>query len=212
MGKLGSNFEGAYQSARGGIKEFFQKHRVLFLFLLFVCLVAVLTGVFTAIKNADNYSAVWFDNYNIKNFYDSDMGTWDLFFNRFGSYLVCLVIVLLSSLNVFLTPFGVVVLAIRSYLVGLNCCFMFILFGLSGMLTTIIIILPIQIINLLLLVAFCACMFVRARNKQKYGSYCVGNEKKSFVLFLIFLLLFTVVNVVETLLLFVFSSKIILVI
>lgn len=212
MGKFGSNIEGAYQSARGGIKDFVRRHKVLLLCLLFVSLVAVLTGVFTAIKNADNYSAVWFDNYNIKNFYDSDMGTWDLFFNRFGSYLVCLLIVWLCSLNIFLTPFSIAVLVIRGYLVGLNCCFMFLLFGLSGMLTTIIIILPIQIINLLLLIAFCSVMFVRAKNKQKYGTYCVGSEKKPFVVFLIFLLLFTVVNIVETLLLFVFSSKIILVI
>ena len=212
MRKFGSNFEGVYQSARGGVGDFVRKHKVLLLCLLFISLVAVLTGVFTAIKNADNCSAVWFDNYNIKNFYDSDMGTWDLFFDRFGSYFACLIIVFLSSLNVFLTPFSVAVLVIRAYLVGLNCCFMFLLFGLSGMLTTIIIILPIQIINLVLLIAFCALMFIRARNKKKYGAYCVGGEKKPIVIFFIFLALFTLVNVVETLLLFVFSSKIILVI
>lgn len=212
MGKFSSNVDGVYQSARGGIKDFVHRHKVLLLCLLFVSIVAVLTGVFTAIKNADNYSAVWFDNYNIKNFYNSDMGTWDLFFNRFGSYLVCLLIVLISSLNIFLTPFGIVVLVLRSYLVGLNCCFMFLLFGLSGMLTTIIIILPIQIINLVLLIAFCAQMFIRARNKQKYGTYCVGGEKKTMSIFFIFLVLFTLVNAVETLLLFMFSSKIILVI
>lgn len=212
MGKFSSGVEGVYQSARGGIKDYIRKHKILLIVLSFVALVSVLTGVFTAIKNADNYSSVWFDNYNIMNFYNSKIGTWELFFNRFGSYLICLGIVFASSFNVFLSPFSVVVLVIRSYLVGLNCCFMFLLFGLSGMLTTIIIILPIQLINVLLLIAFCSLMFVRARNKQKYGSYCIGGEKKPFVLFLIFLVLFTLVNVVETLLLFIFSSKIILVI
>lgn len=212
MGKFSFGVEGVYQSARGGIKDYIRKHKILLIVLSFVALVSVLTGVFTAIKNADNYSSVWFDNYNIMNFYNSKIGTWELFFNRFGSYLICLGVVFICSFNIFLSPFSVVVLVIRSYLVGLNCCFMFLLFGLSGMLTTIIIILPIQLINVLLLIAFCSLMFVRARNKQKYGSYCIGGEKKPFVLFLIFLVLFTVVNVVETLLLFIFSSKIILVI
>lgn len=212
MGMFSLGVEGVYQSARGGIKDYIRKHKILLIVLSFVALVSVLTGVFTAIKNADNYSSVWFDNYNIMNFYNSEIGTWELFFNRFGSYLICLGVVFICSFNIFLSPFSVVVLVIRSYLVGLNCCFMFLLFGLSGMLTTIIIILPIQLINVLLLIAFCSLMFVRARNKQKYGSYCIGGEKKPFVLFLIFLVLFTLVNVVETLLLFIFSSKIILVI
>ncbi len=212
MGKFSSGVEGVYQSARGGIKDYIRKHKILLIVLSFVALVSVLTGVFTAIKNADNYSSVWFDNYNIMNFYNSKIGTWELFFNRFGSYLICLGIVFASSFNVLLSPFSIMAIVIRSYLVGLNCCFMFLLFGLSGMLTTIIIILPIQLINVLLLIAFCSLMFVRARNKQKYGSYCIGGEKKPFVLFLIFLVLFTLVNVVETLLLFIFSSKIILVI
>lgn len=212
MGKFSSGVEGVYQSARGGIKNYIRKYKILLIVLSFVALVSVLTGVFTAIKNADNYSSVWFDNYNIMNFYNSKIGTWELFFNRFGSYLICLGIVFASSFNVLLSPFSIMAIVIRSYLVGLNCCFMFLLFGLSGMLTTIIIILPIQLINVLLLIAFCSLMFVRARNKQKYGSYCIGGEKKPFVLFLIFLVLFTLVNVVETLLLFIFSSKIILVI
>lgn len=212
MGKFSSGVEGVYQSARGGIKDYIRKHKILLIVLSFVALVSVLTGVFTAIKNADNYSSVWFDNYNIMNFYNSKIGTWELFFNRFGSYLICLGIVFASSFNVLLSPFSIMAIVIRSYLVGLNCCFMFLLFGLSGMLTTIIIILPIQLINVLLLIAFCSLMFVRARNKQKYGSYCIGGEKKPFVLFLIFLVLFTLVNVVETLLLYIFSSKIILVI
>ena len=212
MGKFSSGVEGVYQSARGGIKDYIRKHKILLIVLSFVALVSVLTGVFTAIKNADNYSSVWFDNYNIMNFYNSKIGTWELFFNRFGSYLICLGVVFASSFHVLLSPFSIMAIVIRSYLVGLNCCFMFLLFGLSGMLTTIIIILPIQLINVLLLIAFCSLMFVRARNKQKYGSYCVGGEKKPFVLFLIFLVLFTLVNVVETLLLFIFSSKIILVI
>ena len=144
MGKFSSGVEGVYQSARGGIKDYIKKQKVLLIVLLFVALVSVLTGVFTAIKNADNYSSVWFDNYNIINFYNSEIGTWELFFNRFGSYLICLGVVFICSFNIFLSPFSIVVLVIRSYLVGLNCCFMFLLFGLSGMLTTIIIILPIN--------------------------------------------------------------------
>ena len=62
MGKFSSGVEGVYQSARGGIKDYIKKHKVLLIVLLFVSLVSVLTGVFTAIKNADNYSSVWFDN------------------------------------------------------------------------------------------------------------------------------------------------------
>lgn len=212
MGRINSRVEGVFQSASGGIKEHIKRHKVLIVCLAFLVVVSVLTGVFTAIKNADNYSSVWFDNYNIMNFYNSEIGTWDLFFNRFGSYLVCLGIIFVCSFNIFLSPFSVVVIVLRSYLVGLNCCFMFLLFGLGGMLTTIIIILPIQIINLLLLIWFCSLMFIRAKNKQKYGTYCIGSEKKPFVLLLIFLLLFTLVNVIETLLLYIFSSKIILVI
>ncbi len=212
MGKTNASISSAFIHAQSGFKDYIRRHKLLLICVMFIVLASVLTGVFTAIKNADNYSSVWFDNYNIVQFYKSNMGTWDLFFDRFISYLICLIIMFLCSLNIFLTPLSFVVLIIRSYLVGLNCCFMFLLFGFGGMITTIIIIFPIQIINLLLMVCFSSTMCVKAKNKKRYGSYCVGNEKKPIVLFLIYLLAFTLVNVLETVLLFVFSSKIILVI
>lgn len=212
MSKLNANLNNSFISIKSGIKEFWNRHKFLVLALSFFVLVALLTGIFTAVKNADNYSSVWFDNYNIIQFYNSEMGTWELFFSRFISYAICLIVIWICSLTIFLTPLSFAMLMIRAYLVGLNSCFMFILFGLSGILTTIIIIAPCQIISLVLLIVFMTIMLKRASNKRKFGSYCVNKEKSSFVIFLIFLLLLTLVNFLETLLLYIFSTKIILVI
>lgn len=210
--KRKSVFGGFWINASTSFKDYFRHHKVLIFSLAILLLVAILTGVFTAIKNVDNYSAVWFDNYNIMQFYKSKMGTWDLFFSRLGSYLICLVVMLVCSLNVFLSPLSIAVLLIRGYLVGLNACFMFLLFGFNGIITTIIVIIPCQLASLVLLMTFLSLMLIRAKNKRKYGISCMGGEKGRLSLFGIYLVLFIAINIVETLLLYLFSSKLILVV
>lgn len=190
------------------LKDGINNNKKICFFIVLVCLIGILTGVFTAINYCNGESLINFNDYSICKYISGELGTFDLFFSRFFSYTLVLLIIWLSSLSVFLFPASLFVLAYRGYLLSLNVSIMIILYGVNGLITGIVVILPVHLIGLLLLSCFACCCFKKASLNKRYG-HC---EIKLWDKFLIFLLLLTLLNIVETLLLNLFSGRTILVI
>ncbi|MBO4412837.1 MAG: hypothetical protein J5779_02365 [Clostridia bacterium] len=176
--------------------------------IIIVCLIGVLTGVFTAINYCNGQSLINFNDYSICKFISGQLGTLDLFFSRFFSYTLVLTIIWVSSLSVYLFPVSLFVLAYRGYLLSLNVSIMIILYGVNGIVTGVFVILPVHLVGLILLSCFACYCFKKAYLKSRFGS-CNFNLWDKY---LIFLLLLTILNLIETLLLTIFSGKSILVI
>ena len=178
----------------------FKKNKIFYIICLILCLIGLFTGIFVAFKSGITVSTL--NDYNLYYYTSLDLASFGLFFTRLLSYACFLIILSICSLNVFLVPIGIVLIAYRTYLAGFNCCILISLFGISGAITSIIIIFPFQLIITFLLILYFALMINRSEQKKKFG-YCLIKFWKTY---LIFFAILTIVNLLETILLIVLNA------
>lgn len=195
-----------FSNLKYSILDSFKSNRKTTFFLIIFLLLGLLTGIFTAIRYAKGSSLIAFNDFSLSQYLAGDLGTSDLFFSRLFSNTIVAVIICIGSLSVYLLPINLIVLTYRSYLVALNCSLIIIINGFGGIISCLLIILPCQIITLLIITIFCSYACKRAVLKKKYGSTCKIWDK-----LLITFVLLLIVNGIETLLLYLFSGQIILV-
>ena len=123
---------------------------------VFVTLVAILTGILTAIKLSSSASGISLSDFSMIIFVDGDAHTVSVMFSRFLSCLVMSVLLLIFSFNYYLSVIGYCLIVYRGYLIGLNCAILIIFCGFGGILNSILIIFPCQLIIMCLLgLMFC---------------------------------------------------------
>ena len=201
----------SYSRKIGGIKyklfDVFKENKKTTLFLVLFCLIGLLTGIFTAIKYANGASLINFNDFSLSQYLSGELGTKELFFSRLFSNSITIIIICFCSLSVFLVPVNFILVTYRAYLLTLNCSLIIIVNGLGGFVTCLLIILPCQILSLLIICLFCSFSAKRAVIRKKYG----GSNCKIWDKFILTLIALLVINGIETLLLYFFSSKIILI-
>ena len=183
----------------------YNQNKLLFLSLLFVCIVGILTGIFVALKCGITTSTL--KDYNLQIYTCENSSFFGNFFSRFGSCFGNVIILFICTLGIILIPVGYTLIAYRCYLVGFNTTLLITLFGISGAISGIIIILPCQLI----ISALCIIYFVLMSNRRKQKK-CFGHSDLNFLkTTLLFLVLLLLICVIETLLLTIFSVNTILV-
>lgn len=187
--------------------ENFRENKKTTLILILVASLGIFTGLFTAIRYAQGASLIAFNDFSISRYLSGELGTWSLFFSRIFSSTVVILIISISSLSIFLMPLSFIVIGYRSYLIGLNCSLIIILNGLSGIISCLLIILPCQLAGLLALSIFSSYSCKKSCMKKRYGNCNFKLWNKLLIIFLLLIL----ICAIETLLLYLFSSKIILV-
>lgn len=190
-----------------GITGFFRQNKIKIFVLIFLAVLGILTGVFTALKSG--ISVYNTQDYNLFVFTNGNLFSFDIFFSRMLSHITVIAVISLGSLTILLLPFSYLIYIYRAYLIGFNCTLLIVLFGFSGIFTSIVIIIPCQIAVTFVFIVYFCIMINRAIEKRRFG-YC---EKPKFLkVFLITLLILTLLNVIETLLLICLNGNTILVI
>ena len=202
--KTNAFFSGLKFSFERTIRE--NKWKIILTSLLVI--VAIVFGVVVAVKAdfADTFKAL--QEINIKGFQDGFVASTSAFFARALSLIFNVILLFGFSFSPFLMIFAEVLLCYRGYLFGLNFALIFVFYGLGSMITAIVVILPCQILTLLALILFYCVVSKVNSNCKKYGSSDC-NRATLFVLALIVVLL---LDLVETLLLFLLNGKVIMVI
>lgn len=190
-----------------GIQGFYGKNKTQIFVLSFFALLGLLTGIFTAIKCGVN--SVTLHNYNLTIYCNSTLFSFDVFFSRMLSHVCMLVILTISSLHIAVIPIGYLIHTYRTYLIGFNCTILVLSFGFSGMFTSILIIFPCQLLVTFVFIIFYSLMISRMLQKRRFGNCGRSHFLK---IFFIFLLILTILNAIECLLLMLLSAKTILVI
>ena len=183
----------------------FNQNKLLFLSLLFICIVGLLTGIFVALKCGITTATL--KDFNLQIYTCEDGSFFGNFFSRFISCFGNVLLLFLCSLAIFITPVGHVLVAYRCYLVGFNTTLLITLFGISGAISGIIIILPCQLVITAICIVYFVLMCNRRSQKKKFGRCDLPFLKPT----LLFALLLLVICLTETLLLTLFSVNTILV-
>lgn len=189
--------------------DIFKENRKTTFFLTLFIVVGLFTGIFTAIRYFNGFTLINFNDFSLTSYLNGDLATSSLFFSRLFSVSVVSIIVFITSFSIYLIPVNFIVLTYRSYLLTLNCTIIILFNGLSGIICCLLIVVPCQIISLIIISLFCSFAFKYAYVKRRYG---VCNDFKIWPKFFLFLFLLLIINLLETFLLYIFSSKIILVI
>lgn len=169
--------------------------------------VALLTGIIIAIKYYDA-STICLSNYGLADFSGGIISS--SFFSRFFSMILIMLLLFACSFTVWTFPLGILILVYRTYLLGLNLTLMFILYGIPGMLVSLIIALPCQLAIVFVLLIYFVLMYSNQCACKQFGSYR-GMQGKLKILLWVLLILF-ICNLFESLVLVIFNVNVILVI
>ena len=202
-------FSSGFYNLKFSFIEFLTNNKTKIIVCCMFCLIGILTGIFTAVKLQSAGDTDILESFNVIYKIEDFENFSANFFSRLLSYLLVSVLLLVFSLNPFLSLFGWCLLAYRSFLISLNCVSFIFIFSFNGILKSILIIFPCQLLMIVtLMIFFCYMCNVFYQNK-KYGC---GKGNNVIMPILICNIILTVLNLVETLLLFIFRSNVILVI
>lgn len=186
----------------------FKENKWKILLTSLIVVAAIVFGIVVAVKAdfADTFKAL--QEINIKGFQDGFVASSSAFLARAVSLCFNIILLFGFSFLPYLMIFAEVLLAYRGYLFGLNFALIFVFYGLGSMITAIVVILPCQLLTLAALILFYVIMSKVNSNCKKYGA-CDCNRLAFFLLGLGVVLL---LDLVETILLFVLNGKVIMVI
>lgn len=191
------------------MQEFVQANKYKIILISVLCLIGILTGIFTAVKISGTDDLDLFEAFNLTKSLSEFENFSNNFFSRLFSYEVVLVLLLIFAQHPAVNVFGYCLITYRGFLIAINCTMLIIVFSFSGILKSLLIILPCQ----LLMLAVMAIYFCFACNQTRTRKVYCKNKKQGIVLqFVIATVALSLVNLVETILLFVFKSSVILVV
>lgn len=194
------------RSSRVNIKEVvcdaFRKNKIKFIIILFCTLTSLFAGIIIAIKtkSLDVFTSFLGDAKKLK-------GT--NFWLRLLSMLVIFGFVLLGSLRVWLSPFAILFISYRAFLLGGNISLLIILNGLSGFVIGLIVVLPCQILSLILFVLFYLLLCEGRGYRKSYG--CDRMKNYNVILILAGVGCFILICLLESLFIWLLSPQIIFV-
>ena len=167
--------EAKISSIKYSIIGFFNKNKTTITFIIFLVVIALLTGVFTGIKLYNMGGSIDIERYSFITLINGDIYSVSIFIKRFLSATLVLSFCILFSINKWLSIFGFLLIAYRLFLVALNCTFIVIVLGFGGTINSLLIIFPCQ-----LLIMFCIIVaFLISKNCFKTKSVC-GKLDDSF--------------------------------
>lgn len=185
-----------------------KENRGKFILTLILVIIAISAGIFVAIKHSNSESLSRLQEISLDDFKNGLVGSSSAFFSRMLSLSVNAIILFGVSFVPILFPIAEILIVYRGYLFGLNFALIFILYGLGGSLTAIVVILPCQLLTLFVLMMFYLILSKINGNCKRYG-----NTDCNRLLYLLFgLLVLLILNLTETLLLYLLNGKVILVI
>lgn len=196
-----------FRDARNFILESIKECKIKTIIILVVSIITLITGIIVAIRTHDSYNIQ--NSYGVVDLSSNDIST-STFFTRLLSMLLVFLILLGSSYNKYTFVIGFIFLGYRAYLLGLNLCLMIIFYGFSGVIVSVIVAFPCQLITLAILGVFFIMMSKTFCDYRAFGGCRIPKQKTKIILATLILLL--LVCILESLLLTLFSAKIILVI
>ncbi len=196
-----------FKDASNFILETIKECKIKTILICTITIIAILTGIIVAIRTKDSYNAS-----NIFGVVDisSNQISVSTFFTRLLSMLLIFLVLLASSYNKYTFVIGLIFMAYRAYLLGLNICLMIIFYGFSGIVVSVVVAFPCQLITLAVLGIFFILMSKTFCDYRAFGGCRTPRQKTKIIITTCLILI--LLCAIESILLTIFSAKVILVI
>ena len=181
--------------------------RIKTIIILVLMVIALITGIIVAVRTKDSYSIS--DSFGVVDISSNSVNS-STFFTRLLSMLLVFAILLGSSYNNYTFAIGLIFLGYRAYLLGLNLCLLIVFYGFSGVVVSVIVAFPCQLLTLVVLSIFFIPMSKTFCDQRNFGGCRMPKQKTKIIVSTLICLL--LLCLLETILLALFSAKVILVI
>lgn len=185
-----------------------KENRIKFIITIILVLISLSAGIFVAIKYSGSANLSRLQEISLDDFKSGFAGSSSAFFSRMLSLSINILILFGCSFLPILFPVAEILIVYRAYLFGLNFTLIFILYGIGGSLTAIVVILPCQLLMLFALIMF---YFISSKINGNCKRYAKA-ECNRLLFLLLGLIILLVLNLAETLLLYLLNGRVILVI
>ena len=189
---------------KSSAKKYFATHKTMFVFLSLLFLVALITGVFTGIKGADNISINNINDKTLIKYFKGDSGPFAFFITRLLKYIFAILFLFFCGKTRFCGVMVSCFIIFMSYSLGLNSTVFILLFGIGGMVNAIIVIIPVRIVVLALYIIMACLASKNSYIIKRYRKCCF--DYKMLIKWIWFLLVLVVVTLIETIFINMFSS------
>lgn len=196
-----------WHNVKYSLKYFYSKNKFQIFTLVFIIILLLLTGLFTALKISDLEKAMKVAEFSFEAISEGKIYEFSYFIKRCLSILLMLGLLFVFSLSKWCCFLSYILIGYRAFLITLNCVLLIRYVGISGIIILIFIILPCQILQLLIMSLLFIVFIANKKEKQECGGVSNGYLKTLIVLLSVSFLL----NVIELLLLYLFKATTILV-
>ena len=170
---------------------------------LVVSALVILIGFIIGVYSAFSFLPAEFTDENqLLSFLSGNMSSFSSLIYRIFSSLIILLLLFLFSKSKWLSPFAILIIFYRAYLLGVNIGMMLRFYGISGIIVAVIILFPIHLFELILFSVFYFSLL------SQNNCFIVMSTKKFLLISLAILL---ILNLITSILLLIFSPNIILI-
>lgn len=150
------------------LKMHLKNHFWVYFFIILTMVIGLVLGIVLIFSENSYVDLLNSDDQNLLEYINGSANLSSLFFKRLFSSLLFIAIIFLSNMVIETSFLSVLVLGYQSLLLVLSCDAIISLQGASGVINCLLLILPVNIINLLAMAFFCGCMISRAAVAKKF--------------------------------------------
>lgn len=154
------------------LKEFFKEYNKILIILAFASLFAIIVGILTASKYSSKLELSNISNETFIKFLKNDTGVWSLFFSYFINFLIVSVIAIFLNIKPFCICFNIIAICFWCYLNAFDFTIVILLFGLSGILCSILLLIPFFLIVLFICLLISSIAIKNNLQRNKFGKKC----------------------------------------
>ena len=178
------------------IYNFFVKYYKVIIFLALISLFAILTGVLTASKYASKLDIDNFINKTFANFIKNKSSVWSLFAKYLFNYLILCIVAIFLNIKPFCCVFNIVAILIYSYSSIFDITVFIILYGISGIIYGVLILLPFFLVLLFIYICISSIAIKGCVSSKKYGKIC-DNDFSNIKIYVLLIILAVILMIIK---------------
>ena len=171
------------------ISTFFKHYKKVMILLLFVAVLGIVAGIFTSTKYSSSLELENIPDKNLLAFISNERGSFGTFFAYAIRYLIIILLIIFLNINTFFAIVNVTYIFVFGYQLGFTVYTIIALYSFAGIINSIILIIPFQLLLLIGLVLISALSINKNRIICRYGKLPFCNNYRQIYLILTILFL-----------------------
>lgn len=151
---------------------FLQEYKVVIFIGSIVLMFGAIVGVFTVIKYSADIKIDNLSDTGLVEFVKGNKGTMGLYFPYLFGFLFSAIIIIFTNFKPVFCVFSYLVLAVKGYLLGFDITILIIVYGLWGIVNSIVLILPFELIICFVLILISAIAIKQNCSNATFGKLC----------------------------------------